>query len=243
MQPVVYKTEGPWANLWPSIHKQLKCEVAKPEDGPKGIPIIWGLLRGTVPLIAECIKQHRPWVYVDHGYFHRSNHFKGDYSGHYRMTLNDFQQRRIVDRPADRWERLGIELAPWRKGRNILVCPPSDLILNLYGIPKWTEITVSRLKQQTDRPIIVNQKGDPFRERLKDAHCVVTVSSIAAVEAVVEGVPVFVSEISAAAPVGRTDLDIEHPVRPERDPWVRSLAYGQFTKEEFGEGWKIVSAS
>ena len=239
MRPVVYSTEGPWGNLWPWFVKATGCEHYPASGGLRpGVGIMWGILRGIPALITASIAANRPWVYLDHGYFNR-----GHYSGHYRMTWCDFQQREVIERPADRWEALGVTLEPWKRGRNVVVCPPSDLILKLYGIPDWTRETVAAIKQKTDRPVVIQTKGQPFDEALRDAHCVVTVSSVAAVEAVSKGVPVFVSEISAAAPVGRVDLEIESPVYPEREPWARSLAYGQFTKEEWGRGWEVVNRS
>jgi hypothetical protein len=57
------------------------------------------------------------------------------------------------------------------------------------------------------------------------------------VEAVLAGVPVFTTNLSAAAPVGLTDLtQIEQPIRPDREPWCHHLAYGQFTHEELRNG-------
>jgi len=237
---VVYTTgeECPWAKLYPYFVKGTGARVSPAVDGLKpGVGIMWGLLRGIPELINASIKRHQPWIYLDHGYFHR-----GHYHGHYRSTWCDFQLRKIVERPADRWEALGIKLSPWRKGRNVVICPPSDLVLRMMGIPFWAKDTVKELKEKTDRPLVIQTKGNPFDEALIDAHCVVTVSSIAAVEAVSKGVPAFVSQLSAASPVARTDLEVEAPSYPDREAWVRSLAYGQFTKEEWASGmaWEVM---
>jgi hypothetical protein len=233
--PVVYTTDGPWADLWP----YWKCKSYPAAGGVKpGVGIIWGLLRGTLELLDASIRREQPWIYLDHGYFHR-----GHYFGHYRLSWCDFQQRNIIERPADRWEQLGVKLEPWRKGRNIVVCPPSDVVLRLLGEPNWIENVVKELQTKTDRPVIIQTKGQPFDEALKDAHCVVTIASIAAVEAVSKGVPAFVWENAAAAPVSRTDLEVESPIYPDREPWCWSLAYGQFTKEEWASGlaWDVMS--
>jgi hypothetical protein len=142
---------------------------------------------------------------------------------------------------------LGIRLKPWRTGSKILVCPPSDHVAKLFGLEGWERVTLATVKQHTDRPIKVRRKGDPrtFAADVSDAHCVVAHNSIAAVEAVTLGVPVFVDRSSAAAPVGLTDLTkIEIPVYPDRDEWVRSLAYGQFTREEMQSGlaWRTCAS-
>lgn len=195
---------------------------------------MWGLLRGSPELIRESIKRQQPWIYLDHGYFHR-----GHYQGHYRCTVEDFQQRSIIHRPDDRWKKLGIELSPWRKGRDVIVCAPSSHVCNIFGCHSWETDTLAGLKRCTDRPIVIRRKTDPgaFQEVLKNAHVVVTSSSIAAVEACLFGVPCIVDAISAASPVGLTDITkVEEPVYPDREPWLHSLAYGQFTRDEMREG-------
>lgn len=239
--PNVYTSEGPWSEIYPSFALGCNGVLTPASEGLKpGIGIIWGLLRGSPELMSASIKAKQPWVYLDHGYFHR-----GHYHGHYRVTVNDLQQRQLIERPSDRWDALRIRLKPWKKGRDIVVCPPSDHVCRLFGLEGWEPYVVSKLRHLTDRTVRVRRKTDPrtFQVAISDAHCVVTSSSIAAVEAVVSGVPVFVDECSAAAPVGLTDLTkIETPIYPEREPWAASLAYGQFTREEMktGECWRII---
>jgi hypothetical protein len=67
--------------------------------------------------------------------------------------------------------------------------------------------------------------------------------SIAAVESVVLGTPVFVNPCSATALVGHTDLaKIESPVYRERQPWLNSLAYCQWNEAELVDGtlWRML---
>lgn len=245
MKPVVYTTEGPWSQIAPYLAKGIGCPLVPKDMGlqPNTIGFMWGLLRGSPELIKASIQSFQPWFYLDHGYFHR-----GHYSGHYRVTYCDFQQRQLIERPDDRWKKLGVSLMPWRSGRKIIVCPPSDHVARIFGLQKWEQTTLAALKTHTGRPIVVRRKTDPtpFRESLKDAHCLVTESSIAAVEALTLGVPVFVSPNSAAAPAGLSDFTkIESPIYPDREPWARSLAYGQFTREEMKDGtaWRVLSPS
>ena len=84
---------------------------------------------------------------------------------------------------------------------------------------------------------------EPLAEALGKAHALVTHSSNVAIEAVVAGVPVFVSPSSAAAPMGLSDLSlIETPVYPDRDQWLAHLAYCQFSFEEIrsGAAWRML---
>jgi hypothetical protein len=58
------------------------------------------------------------------------------------------------------------------------------------------------------------------------------------------GCPVFVDPGSAAALVGKTDLnEIERPIYPERQAWLNSLAYSQFNEKELVDGtlWKLIA--
>lgn len=84
----------------------------------------------------------------------------------------------------------------------------------------------------------------PLHADLDGAHALVTHGSIAAVEAVVLGCPVFVHPDSAAALVGRTDLKmIERPAMPERQSWLNALAYCQFNERELIDGtlWRLLA--
>ena len=68
----------------------------------------------------------------------------------------------------------------------------------------------------------------------------VTSCSIAAVEAMCEGIPVFCDHKSFAVDVGNVELsDIENPYYGGPEPWLYSLAYQQFTPEEIENGTAV----
>jgi hypothetical protein len=68
----------------------------------------------------------------------------------------------------------------------------------------------------------------------------VTSCSISAVEATLEGVPVFSDPKSFAWPIASGNLsEIEDPFYIEPSQWLYSLAYQQFTPEEFANGTAI----
>ena len=91
-----------------------------------------------------------------------------------------------------------------------------------YGHTDWVQDTVAKLKQYTDRKIVVREKPrakgtsgpravelgglKSFREEAKDAWAVVTSISMAAIDAVCMGIPVFTSEYSAVRQLGLKDL-------------------------------------
>ena len=141
-------------------------------------------------------------------------------------------------------EGWGVGLDPWRaKGSHILLVPPGAAICRLFDLGDWEAKTIRRLKDCTDRPVVVSYKGDPkpLADRLAWCHAVVTWTSNVAVEAACAGIPAFVGPESAAAPVA-TGLEyleqmIESPLMPEREAWAASLAWGQWTVDEIKRGF------
>ena len=217
------------------------------EDGFRpGLPIVWGILRGSGDIINHARARNWRFFHTDHAYFQR---------GHQRMTYRvsycGFEIDRILDRPDDRLMKFGVHIAPWRPaGEAIIVCPPTDYFAAFHGCEGWLGDTIQALRMHTDRPIIIRgkprQAGDqpPIEGDFERAHLVVTHSSNVAIEALLYGVPVLVAPTSAAAPVGITDpANVEAPVRPERHIWASALAYQQFDIDEMrsGNAWTLLS--
>jgi hypothetical protein len=192
----------------------------------------------------------RPFVTWDRGYARRIFATwlpRGQNGGYYRWHVGSWQMQTIRDVPSDRWDALKIPVAPWSaRGRHIVVAEPSPTYQRVHGIEGWTQKTLAKLASLTKRPIVVRSKETrrPLQKDLARAHCLVTHGSIAAVEAVILGCPVFVHPDSAAALVGKTDLnEIETPAYPDRKAWLNSLAYSQFTERELVDGtlWRLLS--
>lgn len=204
-------------------------ERANPELKP-GIAVVWGLIRGGHDLVMQAKERGDPWIYMDHGYFGR-----GHTHGYYRATVGGFQKTTIEDRPPDRWDRLGVKFGR-HHGKDVVLAPPTPTVQAIFG-PYWPP------GLKTDRKILESKKdGRPWYEKFKSAHMLVTYNSIAAVEAVVRGVPVMTMGESAAQMF--SSPDVESPIFPKnRQEWANSLAYGQFTIREIERGlaWEILS--
>jgi hypothetical protein len=209
------------------------------------VPIV-GCTPELRPLIDRWRASNRRWIYWDRGYMRRvfaTDLPTGDDGGYYRWHINSFQMQRIDDVPDDRWLSMKMKLWPWQKGEHIVVAEPSPTYERFHGIQGWTQQTVQKLKSITSRRLVCRNKeqqrfGRKLHEDLKGAHALVSHGSNAAVEAAIMGCPVFVDPCSAAALVGKTDIEqIETPAYPDRLPWVKSLCYNQFNEDELTNGY------
>ena len=206
------------------------------------------VLRGILKhkLMKQCWQDGRTFYYVDTGYFGN-----GQWKTWHRITRNNLVQTKILSVPGDRWQRHGIKFSPWRRGSKIVIAAPDEKPCKFYGIDldTWVQETVNKIKQHTDRPVIVRQRAplridriqnDTLAQALQDAHALVTFNSNAAVESVLLGVPVFTLAPNAAEPVALQDLgQIETPYYPDQDKlyaWASSLAYSQFHNSELANG-------
>ncbi len=82
-----------------------------------------------------------------------------------------------------------------------------------------------------------------FKKSLNDAWAVVNHSSNPAMEAVINGVPVFVSNDSLCRDVGNNNLNtIANPSKPDRQNWANKLSYTEWFADEISEGipWKRI---
>jgi hypothetical protein len=213
--------------------------IPDPRAEFKGDPIVvWGQLRGAKELLAHSKNFYR----MDHAYVGRLEYF--------RITKNDFQPSRIIERPADRWEKLkksfNLEMKPWKKGGYILVALSEQATYSFFDQKGWPEKISVELKKYTDREIRFRERRDDrsLSDQLRKAHCLVTFASNTVREALLEGVPVFTLGPSIARPMGHTDVSrIEEPLYPEnREEFFRHLAYCQFTNDEFASGFALKTA-
>jgi len=212
--------------------------------------VIRGIAKRKV--IKRCIDEGRPWYYIDTGYFGN-----GKTKLYHRVTKNNMQYTGKIheDCPDDRFVKTGVGISHHRPGDSILICPPSQKAMNYWNmdLQEWLKITVDDIKKHTDRPIIIREKGsrhervntDTMEMALaKNVHCMVTFNSIAAVESLIYGKPVFTmgpKGTNAAEPYSNNDLSkIDDPFMPTMDE-VRNLlcnlSYQQFTVHEMRSGY------
>ncbi len=199
-------------------------------------------------IIQDWIRRGRRFVYWDRGYLNRGGvtWIKRKGPEYFRWHVGCYQMQGIrPDAPHERLARLRLDIRPWRTdGRTVVIAAPSKHYAELHGVQNWVEETRKSLIG-CGRRVVVRQKFSrvPLDRDLHDAHCLITHGSVAAIEAVLLGVPVIVHPSCAAAPIGRTALaDLENLARPDRTEWLRSLASCQFTLDEIqsGEIWERI---
>jgi len=223
------------------------------------------VLRGILKhkIMKRCWFEGRDFYFMDTGYMgnHRSAMNPLGWKYYHRIVKNDLQHGEIINRPEDRFKRLGIKLKPFRKnGRKILIAKPDEKPMKFYDqdLNDWLEDTINTVKKYTDRPIVVRERVKSRSDRIimnslqealeDDVHCLITFNSNSATESVMLGVPAFtLAPTHAAKPVTSQDLSqIESPYYPDADKvyqWACHLAYGQFHVKELEDGsaWRILN--
>lgn len=209
-----------------------------------GTAAFYGILRGTGDIFRARLAAGQPFLYIDHGYLAR-----GHFDGHYRVVPNALHlPPSLLDRESDgkRWERLNINLHPWRKGgAEVVIAVPSAHIGRFGGFEpyEWAMSVRNELLDHTDREIVFSRKGDGKSglQWLETAHAVVTMQSNLALEALRLGVPAFVVPANglthpAAALTSDHLHNIETPIRRSRTWLFRALADWQWTLREMRSG-------
>ena len=192
---------------WPEQVKILDNGVTAE---PLANSMYWGFVNNNMQMIKQLEKRKHPFWFTDTPYFGRfdNNNLKPD-NHYWRISKNKIHASYIKGCKADRFEKFGLKI-------------------------KAIKIREKPRGRGTSGP---SEAKVPLSEDLKDAWCLVTSCSIAAVEAQCMGIPVICDEKSFAKEVGGQELsDIENPFFVGCEEWLYSLAYQQFTPEEFSNG-------
>jgi hypothetical protein len=200
------------AEVMQAFAEGVKGDFIREGDKYSGGDIaVWGLLRGASELRKKVKERGETYYAVDHAYIGREEYF--------RVTRNGFQQTVVVERPKDRWkmltDRYRPEVKPWRRGGSyILLAMSSSSLYEHFDQVGWENTMRYYLRQYTDREVVTRRKAlKDLPEQLNKAWAVVTHASMVAVDAVIAGVPVYLTGPSIAVPMGQTDLKkIEEPV-------------------------------
>jgi hypothetical protein len=221
-----------------------------------GAAAFYGLagLEALFTLAKQRAQLHRgDWYYLDNAYFDATR------QRYFRVSKNAMQ-RSARSPDFARLDELDVTIAPWRRaGRSILIVEQSDYFMRELvgwrgGAAGWREDVMRELAGYTDRPLRPRiwlrdkaKASSSLAADLAGAWAVVTHSSAAAVEAVLAGVPVFLTGESVAIEMGLVQLSrIEQPSYPEgRREWAARLAASQWRLDEMTKGvaWRALNES
>lgn len=221
------------------------------------VAVFYGYDRTMRGIFRDYREAGLPVVYIDLGYWGRRE--GGQVIGFHKVSVNDrhptayFRNRR---HDGSRARRFGIEIRPWRQGRNILLAGMSAKSAESYGMTpaEWERKAIAALRKATDRPILYRPKPSwkearplagslfaprrgPIDDQIENCHAVVTHHSNVGVDALIAGVPVFTID-GVASVMGIGDIGkIESPIYPEgRDQWVDDIAWCQWHNDEMRSG-------
>ena len=203
-----------------------------------------------------CRKYNLKFYNLDSGYFGNKKR-----KTIFRLSINNFQNVcPIIDRPSDRWEKLKIEIEPFKQGSDIVIVPPDRKIVHILGLgseAQWINETVLKIKNFTDRRIKIRKRpelridrivSNTFRDFIQDdTFCVVGYSSNALVEAAMHDIPVISLGHSATKSLYSYQLADIEKIKPayqsDKQAWLNHLAYSQFTREELlsGVAWELIN--
>jgi len=220
-----------------------------------------GVLRGANIVYKWAQQNSKDFYYIDRPYW-------GESRGTpywMRCVKNEHVKTKHETRSDDRYKRYykGDPIKPYhRNGRYVLVVPPSHSMALHFDATGWLDETLAVLKSNTDRDIIVREKPYNPQSFIDDqgrmlpgpsenkqpekpfewgqVHAVVTFNSSITIKALHNGVPCFSNFENPCGTICESDFSkIETPLYGEREPVFHSLAYGQFTQEEFRNGWAL----
>ena len=218
--------------------------------------------------IWKSAKKHRkPVIVLEVGGINRGKTWKVGLNG-----INRDAKFGDTGNDASRAQAIGLEYKPWKtQGEYILICGQHDKSLQWQNMPRmshWVMDTIDTIQQHTDMPIIfrphprckleaiehqyknvyrdeprhIEGTYDDFNLSFTKVHAVVSYSSNPGPQAVLNGVPAFVSPSSLAYDVGN-DIDFLHdivdPIKPDRRQWLNDYAWTEYTIDEIKDGMPL----
>tara|TARA_Y100000768_G_scaffold357092_1_gene311941 strand:- start:426 stop:1100 length:675 start_codon:yes stop_codon:yes gene_type:complete len=220
------------------------CHVNNFSDYSKTIAT-YGFLRGT----GQVLKKSKNFFYIDHGYFKQSSrNFKKnktqviDLDGYFRIVHNDFWHNSLGEKSNKRFEKLNINIKNLKKnGDYIILSEPSIYDINFFKLENWIENTKNKLKNISDRKIIIHNRSSktPLVELLKNAWAFVSNHSTAGFTSMIEGVPAYFTNPTLSNVSEIKDIE-KHEINYKA---LYNLAYEQWNIKEIetGEAWDYLS--
>lgn len=249
--------------IFDAFEKGLKRLGHDISDSDDAIPVIWsvlwhGRMERNREIFTKCISNNKPIIIIEVGNLLRNkswrisiNHITKD--GTFANSIIDKQRLQLFD----------LELKPINtcRDKSILITTQHEKSLQWAGMPStevWVADTVKKLRQYTDRPIIVrphprsvvkiNVPGVSIQRPTKIAgtydnfdidynyHCVVNHNSGPTILAAINGTPIICDPSSLAYPVSSSFEHIENATLPDRTEWFTDILHTEWFVNEIELG-------
>jgi hypothetical protein len=219
----------------------------------------WGRMLANKKIYEKCQAENKPVIIIEVGNLSRGETWRLCFNN--INGLGEFGNTDDID--ANRHEKLGIFLEPEQKKRRgeILIACQHEQSLQWEGQPtmrQWAEGMVAKVRQLTDRRIIVRPHPrslfplkipgiifetpnrvpntyDGF-DIFYNYHCVINHNSGPAVQAAIAGIPVICDSSSLASPVSGNFENLEKISLPDRTEWFAKLCHTEWTVDEISQG-------
>jgi hypothetical protein len=235
-------------------------ETSVPHVAPLG-DLIVGYGWRNFPTYDAYRRAGLPFIYIDLGYWVRKK-ARSDYGGNHKVVLNGrhatpyFQRNRSGDRLAV--SEGAPQLRPWQPDGNHIVLAglsaKGAASSGLYPL-QWEMEAIKALRRVTRRTIVYRPKpswrdarpirgtifspaSETIESVLEGAAGLVTLHSNAAIDALVNGVPIYAYEgLASAMSVAQIADIVSRPRRDiDRDQFLRDVAYCHWRRSEIASG-------
>lgn len=262
----LYKTYGALnsAPVFSAFEQGLLKQGHTLTENNEDVAVIWsvlwsGRMSANRAIYEECRKNNKPVIIIEVGNLVRGTTWRIS-EGHIN-NLGYFGNSTDLD--LRRPQKLGILLKPEKAIRRdeILIATQHQSSLQWTNMPPidiWVKDTVYKIRQYTDRKIVVRpHPRSPIRGNMPgivldmpkkiagtydnfnidyNFHCVVNHNSGPAVQAAIYGTPVVCDSSSLAGEISEKYENIENPRLPNRDEWFLKLSHTEWTVEEIAQG-------
>jgi len=198
---------------------------------------------GNEDLLVTKIDNEYPFWFIDSGY---TNFLEPNKKWH-RLIRNHLHYGKFFNAPVDRLGHFKKFPKKWRDdGEYILILEPGPFAAGVFHIELdgWAEKVKEELSKYTDKKIKIRDKK-PKRKRKnlykelcnEDYHCVISINSNGATEALWAGVPAITLGRHITNPVTVSNLsDVNNLYKGDLSQWLCMLSYSQFTFDELKNG-------
>jgi hypothetical protein len=133
--------------------------------------------------------------------------------------------------PGYRWQKYGVEVAPWHSGSRVVLCGQTES----YSPTSLVEFYKAKATHFRKHPAGDNPTGLPETRSWENVGSAITLNSSVGVDAVLAGVPTVTLDEGAMA-WEVTGHSVNEIVKPPRQDWLNWLAWTQWSWDEIAEG-------